>query len=242
MSHRLVGIRQNPLSVIVFGILAFGIIFMAAEQVFRYGKYGDLQYWARNLEKGDDVQTAMLDHLAERAHGLVRDKECQGPFIKSVLTIVLNDLDRHSPNGDYEAWSRAIRQNDEFLQHALSCLPTNGNFWVRFAMVRQAINEQPSEVARLVTLSQLYSPAEEDAIVARYNLYNRLTDASLQVSAAPLVDDLKILCSPTGERLRTRLAASRIKLQQAIARLAPGCPAIGVSRDRQNPVRMQRLF
>jgi hypothetical protein len=90
-------------------------------------------------------------------------------------------------------------------------------------MVRQAVGEQPEEIAKLVTLSQLYAPAEENTIAARFRLYNRLTQPSLILAAAPLKADLAVVCTLKGAALRKRLPSPNPVLAGEVLSIAPDC-------------------
>lgn len=237
----LAGLRQNPISVILLGILACCVFLYAADQVARYARYADLQYWARQIEKGKPVEAKTLDRLISDSYKSNIEKECQSAFVKPFLTVLLANMDKHNPNVDYERWFQALQLTDTFLQHTLSCLPTDGNLWARYAMIRQASAEQPEEISRLLSLSKAYSPAEENALSARYFLYNRLTEASLASAAAPLGDDLKILCSSMAEKLRSRLPAPNTRVSKVIEKITPSCPAIGNSPDEHRFERNRSL-
>jgi hypothetical protein len=99
-------------------------------------------------------------------------------------------------------------------------------------MVRQAVGEQPEEIAKLVTLSQLYAPAEENTIAARFRLYNRLTKPSLTLAAAPLKADLAVVCSLKGAALRRRLPLANPVLAREVQSYAQDCQLGRSLRDK----------
>ncbi len=111
----------------------------------------------------------------ERARSLVSEtydrgieQECQSAFVKPFLTVLLAGLDARNPNSEYEKWFEALGQTEQFLRHTLSCLPTDGNLWVRYAMVRQASAEQAMKsIGWSVFLKDILQP-RENAITARY--------------------------------------------------------------------------
>jgi hypothetical protein len=187
-----------------------------------------MRHVAAQIERDRSVSQELFARSLLQVGKLVEDHVCQSEFVKAALTVSLFRLDMQNPDVDYDNWSNALERADKVARFALQCLPSDGNFWVRFAMVRQAIGEQPEEIAKLVTLSQLYAPAEENTIAARFRLYNRLTQPSLALTAAPLRADLAVVCSLKGAALRKRLPLPRPVLAEEVLAIAPDC-ALGRS-------------
>lgn len=221
------GLRRNPMSVFFLGLLCLMVLIFAAGQVSLYARFADLQYWARQIETGRVVDRELLNRLVSSSDRQSVGSECQTNIVRPFLTILLSYLDQVNPNTDYEEWSRSLQLAEGFVQHALSCSPTDGNLWARYAMIRQASAEQPQELSRILGNSQRYTPAEENAISARYLLYNRLTDASLISVSKQLAQDIETLCSVPAEKLRSKLQAPSKRLAKSIKEVAPSCPTIG---------------
>ncbi len=221
------GFRRNPYSVTVLGIMAVCLCLYAVDQVVHYARFADLQYWARQIEKGRPLELSALDRLVSETYDRGIEQECQSAFVKPFLTVLLAGLDARNPNSEYEKWFEALGQTEQFLRHTLSCLPTDGNLWVRYAMVRQASAEQSDEIHRLVGLSQRYSPAEENAITARYFLYNRLTNMTLEKISIEVRKDVEILCSPSAAFLRVKIPAPKPQLAKMIGAISPSCSISG---------------
>jgi hypothetical protein len=214
--------KLTPLKI---GILALcvGSFALSTLQIYRFTRFGEMRYIAAQVERQSPVSRDRLDRAIADARLVVEDKLCQSEFIRAALTLSLIDLDRQNADRDYEAWAKALEQADRTASFALSCSPTNGNFWVRLAMIRQTITEQPDEVARLVTLSQLYAPAEQNVIAARYRLYNRVSEQTLEKAAAPVAADLELICAPAGAALRKDLPVPRQSLAPYLDAASPGC-------------------
>lgn len=221
------GLRRNPLSVFFLGLLCVSVLVFGAGQVSLYARFADLQYWARQIESGRVVDRELLNRLVSSSDRQGVGNECQTNIVRPFLTILLSYLDHVDPNTDYEEWLRSLQLAEGFVQHALSCSPLDGNLWARYAMIRQASAEQPQELSRILGNSQRYSPAEENAISARYLLYNRLTDASLKSISKQLAQDIEILCSVPAEKLRSKLQAPSKRLAKLINAVASSCPTIG---------------
>lgn len=226
MRHSFAGLRRNPYSVLLLTALAVCLCLFSIKEIRLYSRFADLQYSASQIEKGRPVELTALERLIGDTYKLDIENVCHSTFVKSFLTVLLASLDTSDQKLDYEKWFEALSRTEKFLRHALICLPTDGNLWARYAMVRQASAEQPEEIHRLISLSQRYSPAEENAIIARYFLYNRLTDASLVEVSAELGKDLEILCLPSSGTLRGTIRPPKPRLLKMMAQLAPSCPVL----------------
>lgn len=217
------GLRKSPLLAGAVMIICALSLLLAFIQVSRYMTFGHIRHLAAQIEQGRPVSTASIQRALPEASRLLTDGICQTEFVRAALTIRLTDLDQQNQDADFDRWSTALQDAEDIARFALSCSPADGNSWVRLAMVRQTIGENPEEIAKLVTFSQLYAPAEENTLAARYRLYNRLSDATLALLEAPLHSDMRNLCSLEGRFLRERLPApDRGVVVTAIAAF-PGC-------------------
>lgn len=222
------GLRKRPKFVIALTALLVFVLFLSFIQVQRHAQFNALRYWAGKIEQGQPVSPAIIAAFTPVVTALIETGECQERFLKAGLTLALLDVDDADPDVYYESWSASLQRAERLARHALSCLPTDGNIWLRLAMLRQAIAEQPGDIARFVTLSQLYSPAEEAVVVGRYLLYTKLTHGTLELLNEAFRQDLQIICSPEfGHRRRELLPASGPRVMDMILRTVPNCPPIG---------------
>ncbi len=222
------GLRRSPLLTGAVIVFAGATMALAASQISRYVRFGELRSVAGEISEDRPVSAAMLGRATARAADLVSERLCQSEFVKAAVVVSLVNLDRQDQDRDYDAWASALGLAEDVTRFSLTCRPTDGNFWLRLAMVRQTISEQPQEIARLVTLSQLYAPAEQTVITSRYSLYNRLTPETLALLAAPIGSDIGLICREMQNATRRRLAAPGENLANQIEATAPGC-RIGVT-------------
>lgn len=235
MASRSTGFRRNPCEILFLLFISICFCVFSIEKIILYSKFANLQYRAQQIERGLSVEAAALDRLIIETYASGIESQCQSAFVKPFLTILLASLDTRDPNSDYDRWFEALNRTENFLRHAISCLPTDGNLWARYAMVRQASAEQSEELDRLLSLSQKYSPSEENAITARYFLYNRLTNTSLLRVSALINKDVEIICSASAATLRRKIPAPKPRLVEIIKQIAPSCPIVahsGVNQTR----------
>lgn len=223
----MIGIRRNPLLVGAVTAFSLVVLSLSAVQISRFVRFGDLPYLARQLQRKEPVARQAIAASVSQAEALRTEGVCQSEFVKGGMSILLADLDYQDQDKDYESWAMALERADKFARFALGCLPTDGNLWLRLAMVQQTIVEEPEEVAKLVTFSQLYTPADENVIVGRYLLYNRVTARTLMLLSEPLASDLRIICSDQNKSLRRRLLAPGPLVTQQLAVMIPDCDPVG---------------
>lgn len=220
---------RRPLLFAAVTALSLTALSLSVVQISRFIRFGDVIHLAARLDRGEPVVPATVSGATVWAQGVMDDGICQHDFIKSALTVLLTDLDHQDQDRDYEGWARSLDRAEGFARFALGCAPTDGDLWLRLAMVQQAIGEQSQEIARLITFSQLYAPAEGNVIAGRYRLYNRLTPATLSMAANTVAADFVILCSPTAAHLRRRLPPPSNHLAPFVVQRDADC-AIGLPR------------
>nr|WP_145959094.1 hypothetical protein [Rhizobium sp. ACO-34A] len=119
---------------------------------------------------------------------------CLSDVVKAGATVELTRLDRMDLTNAFPQWVETADLADSYLVHALSCLPTSGNLWLRLAMIRQAVAEVPTSLEHLVQLSQLYAPAEADVLRARLLMLNRLSPVGMSALAPIWKADVNVAC------------------------------------------------
>ncbi|MGO8506569.1 hypothetical protein AB9F35_34980, partial [Rhizobium leguminosarum] len=73
---------------------------------------------------------------------------------------------------------------------ALSCMPTNSNFWLRLAAVQSTIAEEQDSIAGMMKRSVELAPYDQVMILTRFYFWNDLTDATLAAEERALESDL----------------------------------------------------
>lgn len=177
------------LFVVMCGLfLAFSIMELRAT-----ARFGQLMLMARYLETGTPVTRASVTNLAAWADGVVSDDYCRSDIVRAGLTVKLAELDQRNSYYDYDAWAEGLAATERYIRHAIGCTPTDGNFWLRLAMVRRAIAERPEEIAFLMQQSVNYAPAEQAVLAARFIVWNAAGERTLQAARAALDTDVQTL-------------------------------------------------
>ena len=176
------------------GVFFIAILLIAFGELRERYVYADLLRIARQADARGGISPETIRDQVVYARRIPQDRICKSDFLKAGAVILLQDLDLQNPDENYEDWASAISSVEIFLIHSLRCSPSDGNMWLRLAMVRQQIAEQPMEVARLLKLSQHYAPAEAGILKARMRFWNKLSPASLVAARATLEIDMRIIC------------------------------------------------
>ncbi|MBP2444496.1 hypothetical protein JOH51_001935 [Rhizobium leguminosarum] len=141
---------------------------------------------------------------------MVDGQHCRSDIVAPGVTLVLAQLDRQNINLDYDAWAAAASGARHFLQHALSCMPTNSNFWLRLAAVQSVIAEEPLSMAGMMKLA--LAPHDESMILTRFYFWNDFTDATLSAAKTALNSDLTTMLK-LGDRCRVNATIKVISPQ-----------------------------
>ncbi len=181
----------------IIGLLISAIVLLlAGRELEMWYRFEGVIKASRLIERGERLETKTVMELAKLADTMIPSKVCNTDLLKAGTTLVLGRLEHTSSRQDYDAWLTSIRKADAFLRHALACVPEQGNFWARLAMVRQQLAEEPEEVLKLLELSQHYAPAELTAIKGRLLVVQKASSITLQRVANILSSDLAVICRP----------------------------------------------
>lgn len=216
-------IARYPKLTVALVLLSAFVLWLAAVQISRFSRLGMLVPVAYRLDSGVPTDPADVRALVPVADAVRDENLCQSDFLKSGYTILLAALDLENQDSGYAEWAAAMERAEAFGRHALGCSPTNGNFWLKLAMLHQAVSEQPREIVELLGNSQLYAPAEAKVVAGRYALYNRLTDASLTLLAPAIDRDLRVICSPSDNTIRDMISVPSQPVERRLKALAPQC-------------------
>jgi len=156
-------------------------------------KFYDLLYLNANLDKRDSGNSVMLDHTARLANALVEQSVCRSDLLEAGLNFLMLRNDVEDPNTDYVSWEKSLTESERFLEHGLHCIPTSAVFWAKLAIVKQAESENSQELARLLTMSQHFSPTEIGPIWMRFFVYRRASPSTIDASRETIEADLQTL-------------------------------------------------
>ncbi|SCB61640.1 hypothetical protein GA0061105_12116 [Rhizobium aethiopicum] len=197
---------------IVFLIVAVIFTVLAGRELYASIRTASISIVAERIERGETVSNDLAARYAARTIEVVDGRYCRSDIVAAGVTLVLAQLDRQNVNINYEAWVAAASDARRYLQHALSCMPTNSNFWLRLAAVQAAIAEEPLQVAGMMKRSVALAPYDESIILTRFYFWNDLTRATLSAASSAVDSDLTTMLK-RGDRCRVNATIKAVSPQ-----------------------------
>ncbi len=197
---------------IVFLVVTAVFAVLAGRELYASIKTASISIVAERLEHGETVTDDVEAKYAARTIDIVDGHYCRSDIVAAGVTLVLAQLDRQNVNVNYDAWAAAASSARHYLQHSLSCMPTNSNFWLRLAAVQSVIAEDPLSVAEMMKRSVALAPHDESMILTRFYFWNDFTNATLSTAKAALNSDLVTMLK-LGDRCRVNAAIRKISPQ-----------------------------
>ncbi|MBA5805912.1 hypothetical protein [Rhizobium changzhiense] len=194
---------------IVFVVVTVVFAVLAGRELYASIKTASISIVAERIERGDTVADEVATKYASRTVDVIGGHYCRSDIVAAGVTLVLAQLDRQNANVNYDAWAVAASSARQYLQYALSCMPTNSNFWLRLAAVQSTIAEEPLSIARMMTRSVALAPYDESMILTRFYFWNDFTDATLLAASRALDSDLTTMLRQ-GDRCRVNATIREI--------------------------------
>ncbi|MBB2754175.1 UNVERIFIED_ORG: hypothetical protein GGI57_004908 [Rhizobium aethiopicum] len=206
--------RSRVVSVtrIAFVIVTVVFVVLAGRELYASIRTASISIVAERIERGDTVADDVVTRYASRSVDVVDGHYCRSDIVAAGVTLVLAQLDRQNVNVNYDAWVAAASSARGYLQYALSCMPTNSNFWLRLAAVQSIIAEEPLSIAGMMKRSVAFAPYDESMILTRFYFWNDFTDATLSAAKTALNSDLTTMLK-LGDRCRVNATIKEISPQ-----------------------------
>ncbi|MGR9172685.1 hypothetical protein [Rhizobiales bacterium] len=178
---------------IFFLVVAALLFSLAYSEIAQSARFANVFVIAERLEKTDQASKINLSKILADTGAIVDEGFCRSDILMAGATIALRHFDEGDEIADYAAWSKALAFNEKYFRHAISCMPSNSNFWLRLAMTRAVQAEEPTDIARLMSISVRLAPADQFSLIARLYFWNHLSAATLKAASRDLRKDLKTL-------------------------------------------------
>ena len=206
--------RSQSVSVTRIAFLIVTLVFAAlsVKELYASIRMASISIVAERIERGETVAEDVTARYALRTADMVDRNYCRSDIVAAGVTLVLAQLDRQNVNVNYEAWAAAASGARNYLQYALSCMPTNSNFWLRLAAVQSTIAEEPVSIAGMMTRSVALAPYDQGMILARFYFWNSFTDATLSAAKSALDSDLTTMLT-RGDRCLVNASIKKISPQ-----------------------------
>lgn len=179
---------------------------------------------AQRIERGTEVDSKTVLRVADRVVTLSGDGRCESRFVRAGLTILLRRLDGLDPVRQSADFAVALGQTHSYLNHALQCTPTDGNLWLRRAMVGLAEGRALQTIRDDLAQSRRFAPAEANVLSGRFLVWNQLPETQLLQSAPLVLDDLKTICGKPGLMAKLPKAESALQNFLEMHARSPGRP------------------
>ncbi|MGO7179724.1 hypothetical protein ACCT14_03495 [Rhizobium brockwellii] len=206
--------RSQSVSItrIAFVIVTVVLAALAGRELYASIRTASMSIVAERIERGETVADDVVTKYAARSVDAVDGHYCRSDIVAAGVTLVLAQLDRQNVNVSYDAWAAAASSARRYLQHALSCMPTNSNFWLRLAAVQSTISEEPASIAGMMKRSVALAPYDQVMILTRFYFWNDFTDATLATAKSALDSDLMTMLK-RGDRCRVNATIREISPQ-----------------------------
>ena len=117
---------------------------------------------------------------------------CRSPIVHAAVTTLLAEMEQQQKLLDQTGWLTARQRAGEMVEHALDCLPSDGELWVRSAQLSQA-DADWSDTAASLGISQRLAPAEDAALRARLEIWAMVPAAIAERADTPLRSDIRVV-------------------------------------------------
>ena len=134
---------------------------LSVKELYASIRVASISIVAERIERGETVADDVTARYALRTADMADRNYCRSDIVAAGVTLVLAQLDRQNVNVNYDAWASAASSARHYLQYALSCMPTNSNFWLRLAAVQSIIAEEPVSIAGMMKRSVALAPYDQ---------------------------------------------------------------------------------
>lgn len=206
--------RRQSFSVSRIAFLTAAVVFsmLAARELYASIRAASISIIAERIERGQVVSDDVAARYASQIAGMTGGNYCRSDIVAAGATLVLSQLDRQNANINYEAWAAAAAGARDYLRYAVSCMPTNSNFWLRLAAIQSTIAEESHSIAGMMARSVALAPYDQSMVLTRFYFWNEFTEATLSASRRVLDRDLVTMLK-LGDRCLVNTAMKAISPQ-----------------------------
>lgn len=178
---------------------------LAASQLWQSIRFANLLVIADRLDRGVHPDISVVTEFEAQTHEIVDGRYCRSDIVMAGTSVALEYLDRQNVATGYDQWIAAASSARRYLEYALSCMPTNSNFWLRLAVVKAMIAEEPGETVRLLQQASRLAPADEISIVSRLAFWNKFGAYTLRMARPLVEEDVQLLLTRADPRSFVRI-------------------------------------
>lgn len=178
----------RTLTLLVFGAAAWHATQLSIENA----RHVPIRTIAERVETGRTVDQASLSAEATRILATQTRAGCRSGILRPGLSVILHDAANMNQASDYDSWSHAHGQARDYMTAMEHCLPSDGNLWLRDALVDRAVAEDPAQLVRKMRLAARLAPFEDHQVLARLHFWKTASPQTLAAGQALARTDLSI--------------------------------------------------
>lgn len=178
------------------------IILVASNSLLLDKQYSGVKFYSHTVQSGEPRTRKDVVTLSAISNDIVPENVCRSDILKAGLVLVLSRIEINLTPQNYDSWLEAVSNANSYIAHAIRCTPTDGNLWLRMAMVTRAGAEDPERIAELMARSQNLAPAEISVVMDRIRFYNSLGAGTLNRTSLVVQRDLAISLQQEPKLLR----------------------------------------
>jgi hypothetical protein len=163
---------------------------------------------AERLEAGRSLEPAYLAARASDVLAATDRAGCRSGILRPGLSVVLHNAAATNQARDYDGWVKAHTIAQDYLAAMARCLPSDGNLWLREALVDRAIAEDPADLVRRMALATRLAPSEDHQILARIHFWKTASPQTLAAGQALASQDLRVALTHGSDAVRKDVQAS----------------------------------
>lgn len=209
LKHRinflLATVRKSGSVVLVLMVVGL-VVFMLGDAMPQTARYATFVRLAGDVRVQGEISDNKLAAAQAYLTPIIEQHICRSDILKAGVRLLLLDLDRKAATQTADERKEALGFAETYMRHGISCLPQDGDVWLRLAMIRQLQNSFPEEVATLANMSQMMAPADPDVLEARFALWKILPPDTLALTVSARTADVNLLCSKKGAGVRRNVA------------------------------------
>lgn len=185
------GIFRSLSTRLLLALSFLPLLWLASAQLTDNARFGNLFALAERIESGDQIDPNVIARYRYLIEEVISGGHCRSEILMAGATVTLADLDNNKASILSSEWINAAAAVEAYLKHVTACAPLNANFWLRLAMVSDALGRPAERVAEEMILAQALAPAEQDLIIARLYAWNRMDASILRLAHHAVEADLR---------------------------------------------------
>jgi hypothetical protein len=205
---------------LMIAVVILGVAVYELALTRQYGAYLALESL---FHRKQAVSLEAVSHHAQRLEGPLQS--CRTDILDAVVSVSQRHVDQQFDARNGPDWLDSMRRMEPVVRDALACSPTNGDLWARLAILRWYLGGSAEEQIGLMTLSQVYAPAELAVVKRRLRHWRNVTRRMAMRAENLVRSDIRVML----------LYAPAKDAAAALASLPPAIEPLFLAEERLVP-------